>query len=179
MKALPTSRFGRSMLATTCLTLGSGSSALATTAYVESVSAPGGDFPSTALGTLLPAGTTQVNGSLNPSVGDFDDWFTLQGLPGGAFTFTFILPGGFVGYQIYDGNAASPNPGTLLTSGCGECPVVNPQTVFPVEGRLVVHVFGEEGGSYSLISGVPEPSTAIPVGLALAGALAWRRKRKQ
>ena len=80
--------FARGLLATTCLTVACGASAVAGTITEGTTPAPT-DFPNSANGYVLPVGTNMVIGGVGAGFGPeggFDpaDWFEFTGLTGGA-----------------------------------------------------------------------------------------------
>jgi hypothetical protein len=175
--------FARGLLATTCLTVACGASALAGT--INEV----GDFPNSGNGTLLPVGTDVVNGSIGgfPFEGPLDtaDWFEFQGLTSGN---SFHLTGAYnplgaeagASLQLFTDGGTPLGNGTLESGGA----ILN--GIVPGDGKLVVEILGSSQTSngytvsLSTSSAVPEPSTLGGTGLALAaGALAWSRKRKR
>ena len=172
-------KFAGALLATTCLTGASGAVANAST-IIEGVLPAPTDFPNTAPGFLLPVGTTLVEGGLGPS--DGSDWFEFQSLQGGgSFSelATYAVDSPEAGFQvaIYSTALDLLNIGTLEGSG-----QVLSGTI-PGNGELLVNINSESGRSFgydvSLTAppGAPEPSTLAGAGLALATALAWRRRR--
>jgi hypothetical protein len=172
-------KFAGALLATTCLTGASGAVANAST-IIEGVLPAPNDFPNTAPGFLLPVGTNLVEGSLGPS--DASDWFEFQSLQGGgSFSelATYAVHGQEAGFQvaIYNTDMTLLKIGTLEGSG-----TLLTGTI-PSNGDLLVNINSEAGRSVgynvSLTAplGTPEPSTLAGAGLALATALAWRRRR--
>jgi len=179
MKLLPVSKLRRSLLATTALTVASGT-AVASTITEGTVPAPV-DFANSPNGFLLPNGTTQVIGLTGFANESFDnsDWFTFQNLGTGTFTLS-----GFGDAETFNSYIIQTSGGTQLASGFlsnGSQTLLS--GAIPIDGQLVVGIFQAEevGGGYTIDlsaqSGVPEPSTLATAGLALGGALAWRRKR--
>jgi hypothetical protein len=173
-------KFARTLLATTCLTGVSTGIALGSVITEGTPPAPA-DFPNAPNGFLLPVGTTEVNGSHTnfQSTDPSGDWFEFQGLLGGA-TFSLTATGvqGVVFLQS-DGGASVGSPVGFIT---GFPANIGPLSV-PADGKLVVGIVGCEVGTcgYTIDltapTTIPEPSTFAGVGLALAGALSWRRKR--
>ena len=165
-------KYARHLLATTCLTVA------ATTAQATTFSEGVNDFGNTfAARTGLPGGTTQVFGGVNPG-NDFDDFFFFSGLPlGGAFTFTGLYEGAVNvsvltnGNSVINGNSNLSNPPTMTGT-------------VPGDGILVIGAHGFEGTAFydlrlDVVGGtsqIPEPATAGLAGLALASAVALRRK---
>jgi hypothetical protein len=167
-------RFARQLLATTCLTVAIGAVAEASTTNETSVV----DFSNTFLGrNILPIGTTEVIGQINPS-SDID-YFQIGGLlGGGAYNFTGVYTD-FSSYGVLNSsggilNFLSSNPSSMAG-------------VIPSDGILVVQVQqAEQLAGYDLTltaptipTNVPEPSSLSSVGIGLIGALALRRKLKK
>lgn len=202
-KELPKSleNFARGMLATTCLTVACGATAMGGT-ITEGTSPAPSPFPTTPNGYLLPLGTTQVSGQVIGGEGANNPaYFEFQGLVGGAsYTLSGESPDygnfkGLVVYMYHDGMGVgntSDNIG-VLDFGEGDAP---PQVfTAPADGNLVVEAkdFQETGlqtytvslnqnetGPVEGGSTVPEPSTLAGVGLGLGAlSLAWRRRRVQ
>jgi hypothetical protein len=157
------------LLATTCLTAAASVSALAGIVN-EPLTGFGNTFP----GTLLPSGTTQVNGNVTSSNGA-DDFFELQSLPGGAslssLSFHFqnnssIFPIGVL--LLTDTNTTVTALFSVPANGA-----YNPTGIVPLDGNLVVDLKpSNEGGSayvLTLTTGAPEPGTFAALGLGLAG----------
>jgi len=190
--------FKRGLLSTTCLTVACGSSAMAGT-----VTEPMSAFPNSTPGYLLPVGTTIVNGfaGLKPGEGGLatTEWFEFQGLtPGSSFTMTADYnPQGRRGESgngesglrlnvFTDSQTPLFTNQSLEVACCGHTGASVTGTV-PGDGFLDVEITaGPQPGSFYQValaaeagSAVPEPGTLAPVGLVLAGALAWSRKRRQ
>ena len=203
----PLESFARGLVATTCLTVACGATAMAGTIVTEGT--PPGTapyFPTSPNGYLLPVGTTEVVGILGElpgETGDFTNksWFEFQGLtPGGSYTITGLTEAGdTLGLKFLDD---SGTPGMQLAGSPLDLGESAGGTAFsslsaPADGKLVVEMFsGLEGGGEPFQvnltqnpvemgpveggSTVPEPSTIAGVGLGLgAFTLAWRRKRPQ
>jgi hypothetical protein len=183
--------FTRGLLTTTCLTA-AGSAAIA-----GPITLPNSDFPNTAPGVLLPAGTTVVNafaGGLPAEAGNLSpEWFEFQGLtPGSGFTLTAVYNP--LGRRSGSGNGESGMRMNIFDS-IGEGIVTNVSLELnqnntaignvPGDGLLDVEMTaGSPGSNYQVTLGgggvgVPEPGTLGVVGLGLAGALAWSRKRRK
>lgn len=167
------------LLATTCLTAAASVVALGST-----VTEPAGGFGNTFPGTLLPAGTTQVNGTATSNNGK-DDFFELQGLPGGAslssVSFLFQNNGSNpIGLLLVDDTHATVSALTVVASSGG---TDSPSGTIPLDGNLVVDLQPtNEGGSpwvLTLSQSTPEPGTFAALGLGLAGLgiAALRRRR--
>jgi hypothetical protein len=199
--------FAKGLLATTCLTVAAGSTAIAGTITEGTGPAPA-DFSNVANGFQLPVGTTQVFGSLTGEGVDPADWFEFTGLTPGA---SFTLTGGYPtsGAELGILMSLFTDGGTLLASHTLETALGGGAFSFsgnvPGEGKLDVQLQFKnvegEGGSEIFPGGpnpsnyvvnlstgsvegaaTPEPST---MGLAGAGmaigasALAWRRRRQK
>lgn len=160
-------KLARELLTTTCLTAVAAGAAQAATVN-ETVDFNG----SFATANVLPLGTDRVLGSINPS-GD-NDFFQFTGLLGGGAYSLAGLYEASASYTVFNSagvvlNVETTNP-PLFTG------------TIPGDGILVVGVEQNEQISFydltltAPTTGVPEPSTAVGVGLALAGALALRRK---
>lgn len=167
--------FARRLLATTCLTMAAGTAVQAGT-VTEST-----DFDNSSPGFILPGGTTVVNGRVDCRFcGDDEDWFQFQGLlPGSSFTLTFEnQPASFLRafLDIFNSSGTILGEGAIFESGSRQF-----LGTVPTDGTLRVRIGGieEGGGAYSVsLNEVPEPATLAPAGLALAGALAWRRLQR-
>jgi hypothetical protein len=170
-------KFARGLLATTCLTIASG------VAVRAAIVNEGVDFSNSSLTPfVLPAGTDVVNGSISFGI-DGSDWVQFTNLVGGSlFTLTASTPVTlfFPTVNVLDSTQA-PVAGPSAFSG-GSDANLGPAFV-PADGNLIVGVVttNSEGPiGYTLTLNpqtVPEPATCGSVGLALAGALLWRRKR--
>jgi hypothetical protein len=179
------SKFASTLLATTCLAVIACSRASAQTTIIEGTSPAPSDFPDTFVGFVLPFGTTTVQGSLS-SKSDFD-FFEFQGLQANtSFSITGIYnPHGQesgTSFAVFDSSHSSFGSVTLEGSGGTVSGII------PSDGLLAVQV--QEGASrvtnyqFDLTAAtatVPEPadSALVGSGLALAGALVWRKKRAQ
>jgi hypothetical protein len=179
-------KFAHALLATTCLSLGGGAASAAT--ITESTPPAPSDFPNSFPGYLLPVGTTQVFGSISP--GGDQDWFGFQGLQAGQ---TFSLLGKYnpegqeSGTRFFTYNTGSvligsgnAGPGEATLEGGG----FSVTGTIPGNGEIIVEIASEGTSNYEMDltaplaeSTAPEPGTFITTGLAIAGALAWRRKR--
>ena len=177
-------KLARALLGTTCLTVATGT-AFATT-FTETT-----DFPSTAPGTVLPVGTTQVNGSINFST-DQRDYFEFVGLlPNSSFSLQATATA--TGYS--DGVSVQNSGGTLLAQPMlllqvSSSNIINANftnLTVPSDGDVVVGISQFEGGgpytvtiNANLASApTPEPftlSTSL-LGLGAAAAEALRRRR--
>lgn len=186
--------FARGLLATTCLTVACGGSAVASTITEGSGGVP--IFPDTPNGYLLPTGTTVVTGFIPlTEEGGHEQWFEFQSLtPSGSYTLTgqtsFTEAG--IGMDLFDDSLSPGNPpGNLLgesalENGSGTHGVIN--FTAPADGNVVVDMFlfgeGDKGNFTDTLtqnSGtVPEPATFGGAALGLGAiALAWRRRRAQ
>jgi hypothetical protein len=159
----------------------------------EGTSPAPADFPNSGPGYLLPVGTTVVIGTLTQTT-DINDWFEFQDLTAGT---TFSLLGKYnplhqekqTSFLVYNSSSSSVGVGN---AGVGHATLEGQGQIVtgtvPSDGILEVDVQGSRSGSagYEIdltasignASPAPEPSTMLGTGLALAGALAWRRKRK-
>jgi hypothetical protein len=167
----------RHLLATSCLTVAAGS------AHATTVNGPFGGSFGTA--TALPVGTTEITDSIPFNVGAVSEWVVFSGLQSGAsFSFSGIetvsgRPPGSV--SVRDSLNTDLLDFALPASG-------QPGTV-PTDGKLFVDVQFQSCGDCGttdftldltapLASSTPEPGTIATAGVALAGAVALRRKRK-
>ncbi len=171
-------KFARTLLATTCLTVASGVSALAgTVSYTEGVNpASPSDFPSSGPGTSLAGainpGTTIVNGGV-PSFSDID-WFDITGLGSGSFTLAATVSSGSAAIHVFD----DTNLGTALESQAlvnSGTPASFGSIAIPADGNVAVELAGSNEGTnpYTVTltttgSSTPEPATIATVGLGLA-----------
>lgn len=173
-------QFVRSLLATTCLTVAAAASAQAGV-FTEVTDFPGFPDPE-----VLPVGTTEVNGLIDCFCFDDGDFFQFTGLlPGSSFSLIFTNQPGFelwwTGIFVSDSSFNHIGEGAIYEGGGSV--LIN--GVIPDDGKLQVFVGSiEEGGGLYRVSldaaqDVPEPATVIPAGLALAGALAWQRRKQK
>ena len=176
-------KLARALLGTTCLMVATGT-AFATT-FTETT-----DFPNTAPGTVLPVGTTQVNGSVNIST-DMSDYFEFVGLLPSSLCNLQATPTG-TGYS--DLVSVQTSGGTVLagptllsqTTGGGVSSVTFINLTMPSDGKVVVDISQFEGGgpytvtlNANLASApTPEPFTLSTSLLGLGAAEALRRRRK-
>jgi hypothetical protein len=169
-----TTKLARTLLAGTCLTGAAGMAAAGT--VTESVAV--GDFSNSSLGSLLPTKTTQVLGTLTYGT-DEDDWFQFNNLtPSSSFFIGLVDEGNYIDWQVVDSSFNSFGAGTGTTFSVNG--------TVPGDGKVIVHLNYNEGNPYTInfegsygSGSVPEPGTLGTAGLALGGALAWRRRRKQ
>jgi hypothetical protein len=196
----PLEHFARGLLATTCLTVACGATAMASTVTEGSPPGTAPYFPTTPNGYLLPVGTNEVIGVLGlvGETGDFGptSWFEFQGLtPGGSYSLSaFTEAGDFVRLSFFNDSM----PSALGGLDPGEKGGTDSTTLTaPADGNLVVNMYSiDEGGGQAFQvniaanrvetgpveggSTVPEPSTMGGVGLGLGAlALAWHRRRPQ
>ena len=172
-------KLARAWLASSCLA-GAAGIANASSIIIEGVPPAPALFPTSAPGYLLPVGTTEVTGAVcNSECGEDTNWFEFQGLlPASSFTISPTSAGGEGGsYQVF-------NTALDFLGGCGFESGCNVTDIVPANGKLEVETLACECGiqPYQLnltasLASTPEPSTLPTVGLALAGALAWRRRR--
>jgi MYXO-CTERM domain-containing protein len=172
-------KFARALLATTCLTAASGIAAADT--VIEGQGGAPLDFANNfAQAYLLPLGTTIVTGTV--SISDTNDFFEFQGLVAES-AFSFQIPQitcceGLIA-NIYNSSYEGLDGGGVSMAGRTLSGTV------PSDGNLIVQFYvnaenAERAYEIDLVSGTspsPEPATLPAAGLALAGALAWRRKR--
>jgi hypothetical protein len=180
MMNLTFKRLATRLLTTTCLTAAASAVALGGT-IVE----PAGGFGSTFPGTLLPAGTTQVTGTATKNNGG-DDFFELQGLPGGASlsSLSFLFQNNSSNFSL--GVIVLSDTDAVVTAFDGVDPNTSysPVGIVPVDGNVVIDLqpANEAGTPYvfTLAQSAPEPGTFAALGLGLAGlgSLALRRRRK-
>jgi hypothetical protein len=182
----PVSKFGRALLATTCLTVASGAAAIAGTITEGTAPAPA-DFPGISPGYLLPVGTTVVNGNLGG--GDDEDYVEFQGLLGNSSFSLFGYGGVEAGTSLLLYGSEGNQISTTRSHGAGNSQIAEGggQTftgTVPADGEIIAEIANVYPSSYSLTltadlgSSTPEPATLPLTGLALAGALAWNRRRK-
>ena len=173
-------KFARGLLATTCLTIASGGAAQAAT-FTEGTDLS--NFSNAPF--VLPSGTNIVNGSLFFST-DTADWVEFTNLLGGSlFTLNATTPTSFFfpTVNVLDDKQAQVVGPAAFSSGSDAN--LGP-TLVPADGNLIVGITttGSEGAAPYTITlnaqqSVPEPGTLGSVGLALAGAFLWRRKRNR
>jgi hypothetical protein len=173
-------KLARALLASSCLT-GAAAIATADTIVIQGVPPTPATFPHSPPGYLLPVGTTQVNGvfaACTECGGQDTAWFEFQGLlPGSSFTAS--------GCCENDSSYAIFNSSQVFLASSDFENGASASGLVPTDGNLVVVVADECGNcsmqNYELSLNAqldtPEPSTLATAGLALAGALAWRRKR--
>jgi hypothetical protein len=183
-------KFARTLLATTCLTVGGAAAHAGTIAYTEGTAPAPADFSNTFAGAnLLPAGnpTTTVTGSVNG--GDTLDFFELTGLGTGTFTVSVTDNNQFGIASITLLNSGNTNLGGPSLFEGSEGASFASQAI-PVDGNLIVEINqsnnNESATNYTVTvntasTSAPEPSTIATLGLGLAGgAVALsRRRRKQ
>ena len=179
-------RLARALLATTCLTGATCTAALASSLTEGAGGAPA-DFPNSGPGYLLPFGTDTIFGT---KLNQLDqDWFEFQGLlAGSSFSLkAFFVPSGTeIGLRsnLFDTSNNLLGSGTLEQGRSGT-PITG---IVPVDGNIVADIFScnclNPSGGYEVqltaqATATPEPSTLGTLALGLAGALAWRRRRKE
>jgi PEP-CTERM motif len=173
------------LLSTTCLTVVGG-----VAAFGGSIAIPPLTFESYP-GDVLPAGTTQVTGTVNGDFSGTGDFFELTGLPGGASFSSINLAISDTTANPMNAELFSdmPSAETVLvaeTSISGNS-TFDPTGTIPTDGNLFVNILptnqDESPSSYSVTltaTGTPEPASLATIGLGLAGlgALALRRTKK-
>jgi hypothetical protein len=172
------------LLTTTCLTV-----AATAVAFGGVVTEPGGGngpgFGNTSPGTLLPAGTTEVDGVATLNHGS-NEWYEFQGLPGGAslssISFAFQNNGSSTfGVELFS-DAAQGSTVVTATTSVGAGAMYTPVGTIPVDGFLVVDIQrGNEGAIpyvLTLTQSAPEPGTMAALGLGLAGLGAASLRRR-
>jgi PEP-CTERM motif len=177
-------KFAHTLLATTCLAAGVGGAASASVITEGTPPAPS-DFPNSFPGYSLPFGTNVVIGTLSPRTDV--DWFEFVDLEVGS---AFSLFGQYYGtpteagtqFYTFDSSQNPVGTGREVGQSSLEGSVPTPISGYvPSDGNLFVEVSGDRFSSaigYELtFIYTPEPGTLACTGLALAGALAWRRKR--
>jgi hypothetical protein len=92
---------------------------------------------------------------------------TANGMQAGVFVQGIVPSDGFLDVEIF------PEL-TLVESGVSESGISSVKAFRQEPGSTYTVALSAEGGA-----NVPEPGTLAPVGLVLAGALAWSRKRRQ
>jgi len=162
-------KLARTLLTTTCLTVAAGA-ASATTFLEPSIG--GGDFSNTLGGAnALPAGTDVVKGAV-AFVTDSADFFNIPGLTIGAtYYLSFATSTGGGSLRLYDGVSQIAGPFG---------PIANVPYITPVS-PLYFGVANNEGTfnyTVTFSQNSPEPGTMGVAGLALAGAWALRRRKK-
>jgi MYXO-CTERM domain-containing protein len=176
-------KLARALLATTCLTGASGVASATAIVVVEGQGSAPTDFPNSSPGYLLPVGTTEVQGQLHGTT-DTKDWIEFQDLaPGQGFSlhgfYTPLHQEKGVTFQTF--TTSNVQFGNSSLEGMGR-PI---NGIIPSNGEIIVEIQFAQTGSpayeFEMTANVdmPEPSTLATAGLALAGALAWRRKRSQ
>ena len=182
-------KFARALLATTCLTVATGTAALASTAnYTEGVapSSPA-DFSNTIasptnLTAAVISGTTTISGMV--SGGDQYDFIELTGLGSGTFTASVLDT------EIGTGQATLFTSGDVSLGGPTGFSAVTAASfasqAIPTDGNLIIelHTLGESTNPYTVTvtttaAATPEPGTIALAGLGLAGAVALKRKRRK
>jgi hypothetical protein len=177
-------RFTKTLLTTTCLGVAASGGAQATTILIVEGTTPApADFPNSSPSYLLPVGTNLVQGQLHSASSDNDDFFEFQSLmPGQSFsilgTYNPLGQERQVSYQVFNSSGTSLGIATLE----GEGGLVS--GTIPNNGNLIVDVsFSSQGSpTYQValtteVAPTPEPAVGPVAGLALAAALAWKRKR--
>jgi hypothetical protein len=165
------------LLTTTCLTV-----AASAVAFGSAVSEPVGGFGKTFPGTLLPLGTTEVDGSASLNNGA-NEYYEFQGLPGSALlssiSFSFQNNGGSTfGVELLSDADTVVTATTPVTASS----MYNPVGTIPSDGFLVVDIQRSSEGAVpyvlTLTQGAPEPGTMAVLGLGLAGLGAAGLRRR-
>jgi len=176
-------KLARALLASSCLA-GAAGIANASTIITEGIPPAPALFPISPPGYLLPLGTIRVNGTLcdGECGGSTEDvnFFEFQGLlPASTFTISPSSTETEGSYEVFSSTQVNLG-GCDFESGCQVSNAV------PADGKLEIETFTECGECGTVpyqinltasLAPTPEPSTLPAVGLALAGALAWRRRR--
>jgi hypothetical protein len=178
-------KFTHALLATTCLSLATGGASASTILIVEGTSPAPADFPNSSPGYLLPYGTNEIQGTLTNTTDTKDFFEFLYLVPGTGFSlhgvYTPLHQEKGVTFQVF--TTAGSQFGTSSLEGQGR-PI---NGTVPGNGEMIVEVqFAQSGVAHyqftlaAELGPAPEPAPilATTLGLGLAGALAWRRKRK-
>ena len=171
----------RTLTATTCLTAASAGVAAANTIIEGTPPAPA-NFGNASPGYVMNPGVDQVQGVFTPGT-DPTDFFEFTGLlPGSPYTITTTVANGSLAGTV----EALQSDGVTVLNGptaFNGSPIIFTGSV-PGDEKIVIDMVATEGTTsgytvnMSAQLATPEPSTLAGVGLALAGALA-RRRRKQ
>jgi hypothetical protein len=168
-------KLARTLLATSCLTAAAGAANAAT--FVES-SFAGGDFSNNLSSpSILNATYDTVVGSIDvTSISDGSDYFQIPGLvAGGSYFLTYSAVGGLppASLRLYDGVSQIAGP---LTNGAS----INVTVPLDQDLRFGI-VVGEGPSNYtvSFTENAPEPGTFGAAGMALAGTLALRNRKRR
>lgn len=154
------------MLASTCLTAAAGAASAST--FTE-----GTDFTAFPTATPLPAGTTQVMGSIGGS--DFSDYFQVPSLIAGD---NYL-----VSLSSASGSGISLQAYTSSNGLLGSSVFQNGSTNVAAPGDQIINFrleYEGSAGAYTVTladTSVPEPSTGALMGLAAASLMARRRKK--
>ena len=170
------------LLGTTCLT-----AAATVAAHAGTVTEPGGGFGNTfATATLLPVGTTEVDGTATLNHGS-NAYFELQGLTAGASlsSLSFLFKDNSGGLSIGVTLLSDTNTTVTAFNSVAANGSYSPTGTVPNDGFLVVDISptNEGGAPYVLTlsqASTPEPGTFAALGLGLTGlgAAALRRRKK-
>jgi PEP-CTERM motif-containing protein len=172
-----TKKLAKALLAGTCLA-GAGGVASASV-VIEGLNGAPADFANTPNGYLLPVGATEVQGKITFTTDNFD-YFEFTGLLGGA-GFSLHYDVGSHGIQGFNDVG-----GALTVFATSEGFAGSVSGTIPLDGNVVVKMSnpGISASPYTIdltapLAATPEPGTMGLSALALGGALAWRRRRKQ
>lgn len=144
---------------------------------------PGSSFTLSA--QYLPLGPREISGNgesgllMNVFTSSLQPLLLFESLEGSAGQLNAFVPSdGFLEVEITTEGGSEGGCGSRPALSCDSLPKIG-QFRPAVEG---ISVEGSSGGgsTYQVtLSQVPEPGTLATAGLALAGALAWARKRRQ
>ena len=94
-------------------------------------------------------------------------------MPGASYALSFLDSGnGITALTLYDG--LSPYAGDYFTGATANITATSDLRFGILNGE-----FGTSNWTVGFTANAPEPGTMGAAGLAIAGALAWRRRRKK